>query len=195
MNEYQKGDPDKILKKVTNVPAMALVLLIVSFLFLAMCIYGIVIVSRDKASVIFIIFGGILFLTFFILYFFQKRKIKKNIKDIDLERVKRDIMEGVISYDVNKTYFTRNFILSNFYYGFIIEYKDILWVYKRTLYDPNTLLPRHDLVICHKNGKKYYTEYSDDFIEKISKNNKNVLVGNDPLNKEKYKELLKEING
>ena len=189
------NDAEKILKKVTNTPIMAMFALIVSIIFFLMMIFGIVNVFHDGASIILIIVGGILAVTFFLIYFYQSRRIKKNIKGIDLEKVKKELMEGVVANDVCKTYFTKNYMLANFYYGFIVEYKDILWVYKRTLYDPNTLLPRYDLVVCPKNGKKLYTDYRDEFIDEIVKHNDKVLVGPGKENKEKYKELLKEING
>ena len=190
MEKYITKDPDKILKKVTNTPIMAKMAFCVSIIFLLMCIYGIVASFHDGYSVIFIIAGGVLFITFFFIYYFQSRRVKSNIKNVDLEKVRKDIMEGVIENDVCKTYFTRNYMLANFYYGFIVEYKDILWIYKRTTYDPNTLLENHDLVVCDKYGKKYYTLYNDDFLDIIVKNNKNVLVGKE--HKNEYKELLKK---
>lgn len=193
MGEHKMEDPDKILKKVTNTPFMGVIALIVSIVFLLMCLYGIITINESGAF-IFVIVGGLLFIIFLSIYLFQKGRIKKNIKNIDLDKVRKEIMEGVVSFDFCKTYFTKSYVLSNFYYGFIIDYKDILWVYKRTLYDPNTLLPRYDLVICPKNGKKYYTEYYDAFIEEIVKHNKSILVGNDRENKSKYKELIKNIN-
>ena len=189
MGEYKMGDPDKILKKVTNSPTMAKMSFCVSLFFLLMCIYGVFASFHDKYSIIFAIVGGVLFILFFIIYYYQSRRIKKNIKNVDLEKVRKDIMEGVIESDVCKTYFTRNYMLANFYYGFIVDYKDILWVYKRTTYDPNTLLQNNDLVVCDKYGKKYYTIYNDDFLNIIVKNNKNVLVGKE--HKQEYKELLK----
>ena len=103
-------------------------------------------------------------------------------------------MEGVNDSYSSKTFFTKSYMLSNHYYGFIIDCNDMIWVYKRTLYDPQTLLPRYDLVICPKDGKKYYTDYLDEYIDEIIKRNKTVLVGNNPDNKEKYKEIIKEIN-
>ena len=194
MGEYKKGDPDRILKKVTNTPLMAKFALGVSIVFLLMLIYGLIAFTFDSTlAIVLTIVGAILTPSFFLIFFFQSRKVKKNIKDVDLNRVRSEILEGVYENDVCKTYFTRSYIMANFYYGFILEYKDILWVYDRVTYDPNTLITNHDLAICDNKGKKYFTTFHDSFIDEIVKHNNKVLVGKE--NKAKYKELLKEIKG
>lgn len=194
MNEQKLKEANNIIKKVTKTPIMAKFTLFTSLFFLLLCLYGVVRISSDNAAIVFIIAGSLLSLTCFLIYFIQKRKIKSNIKGIDLEKVKREIMSGVISNDKYKTYFTESYMLSNFYYGFIVEYKDIIWIYDRDLIDPTTLITTVDLVICTINGKKYHIVYLDSFVDEIIKHNKNVLVGNDKETKDKYKEILKNKN-
>lgn len=194
MNEQKITEANKIIKKITNTPIMARFALLVSIFFLGICIYGLITIKGDSAAIVFIVLGGLLSLTCFLIYFFQKRRVKSNIKGIDLENVRKEIMEDVSSNDKYKTYFTKSYMLSNFYYGFIVEYKNILWIYERDLIDPTTLIPHVDLVICTNKGKKYHIEYIDSFKDEIVKHNKNVLVGNNKENKEKYKEIIKEIN-
>ena len=194
MENYKMGDPERIIKKVTNTPIMAFFALIVSIVFFIMFAFGVYAFTFDSTlAIVLSIVGGIFAPCFFLIYFFQKRKVKNNIKDVDLNRVRREIMEGVYEFDSNKTYFTRSFIMSNYYYGFIVEYKDILWVYDRVTYDPNTLTTIHDLAIYDNKGKKYFTTYQDIYIDEILKHNKNVLVGKE--NKAKYKEMIKGIKG
>ena len=194
MNEQKITEANKIIKKITNTPIMARFALLVSIFFLGICIYGLITIKGDSAAIVFIGLGGLLSLTCFLIFFFQKRRVKSNIKGIDLDKVRKEIMEDVSSNDKYKTYFTKSYMLSNFYYGFIVEYKNILWIYERDLIDPTTLIPHVDLVICTNKGKKYHIEYIDSFKDEIVKHNKNVLVGNNKENKEKYKEIIKEIN-
>jgi len=195
MEDYKREDPDKLLKKITNTPIMAYFALGVSIIFFLMFIFGIISIFNDKIlAIILIIVGSIFSISFFFIYFFQSRKVKSNIKNIDLEKVKKEILEGVISNGISKTYFTKSYMMANYYYGFIVEYKDILWIYKRSTYDPQTLVMLHDLAVCDNKGKKYFTIYEESFVDEILKHNKNVIKGKSKENKEKYKELIKNIN-
>ena len=195
MEDYKREDPDKLLKKITNTPIMAYFALGVSIIFFLMFIFGIISIFNDKIlAIILFIVGSIFSISFFFIYFFQSRKVKSNIKNIDLEKVKKEILEGVISNGISKTYFTKSYMMANYYYGFIVEYKDILWIYKRSTYDPQTLVMLHDLAVCDNKGKKYFTIYEESFVDEILKHNKNVIKGKSKENKEKYKELIKNIN-
>lgn len=193
MKELKIDDPDKIIKKITNIPIMGYFSLIISIICFGLFIFGIIeMINNDRAAILFVIVGLSLFLLFFFIFYYHKTRIKKKIKNIDLEKVRKEIMEEVVGDPIHKTYFTKNYMLSNFFYGFIVDYKDILWVRERVLINPYSPAPQTDLVIHLKNGKKEFTEYIESYIDEIVKHNKNVLVGDTLENKNKYKEMLKK---
>ncbi len=193
MKEIKIDNPDKFLKKITNLPIMGYASLIVTLLGLGFLIFGIIDIINNSAGIVFIIVGFIISIVFFLIFNYQKNKVKRFIKEIDLDKVKKELTQNVVGDSFKKTYFTKNYMLTNFYYGFIVDYKDILLIYERVLIDPNTLLPRSDLAVCLKNGRKEFTEYKDSFVDEIIKHNNKVLVGKDKI--DEYKELVKKNNG
>lgn len=193
MKEIKIDNPDKFLKKITNLPIMGYASLIVTLLGLGFLIFGIIDIINNSAGIVFIIVGFIISIVFFLIFNYQKNKVKRFIKEIDLDKVKKELTQNVVGDSFKKTYFTKNYMLTNFYYGFIVDYKDILLIYERVLIDPNTLLPRSDLAVCLKNGRKEFTEYKDLFVDEIIKHNNKVLVGKDKI--DEYKVLVKKNNG
>ena len=192
MEKLEKNNIEKILKKVTSVPIMGYISLIVSILGIGLLIFGIIDIHNNYASIFYIIFG-IIFSFFFFIYLFQRHKVKSNIKNIDIEKVKYEMIEGTINDSLYKTYFTKNYIISYFYCGFIVDFKDILWIYKKKLadldYDP---VKGYDLVICDKYGRKHSVPYSDLLFNTIVERNKKVLIGLEHRNE--YNKMIKEIS-
>lgn len=188
-------DVDKIIKKVTTTPftaKFAFCIFILSFIGFLVGLFSVM--TDIKLAIVLLIICGILSITFFLIYFFQKKGLKKKLKEIDIEDVKKELNEKVTHDDWNTTYFTEHYMLSNYSTTFIIKYTDILWVHDRDYVDASLNFVHHDIAIHLKNGKTEIVINHKDFIDEIVKHNNKVLVGKTKENKQKYKELLKEVN-
>lgn len=195
MKKIKIEDPERIIKKITEPPTLAKMALGFSIVSLIIFIVGLFLLPNDKEMGIVLIISGLsISILTFLIYFFKKMNSKNRMKDVDFDKIRKELIEGVVEDKPYKTYFTKNYMLSNYYYSFVIEYKDIVWTYKRVVYDFAGNIQSIDLAICLNNGKKLYAYYQEAYIDEIVKHNNKVLIGDTKENKEKYKEIIKEIN-
>ncbi len=155
-------------------------------------------------SYVFLLVAGILCdsISFIIIIYYIILVInnKKLLKNFDKEKIKKEVSsKRTIYFDKLNLYLTNNYIITKHLYLKIIPYKDIVWIYNEKN-DYNGLLTNYSLVVYLKNNKKIKLVTSsnkDDLItiiKKVSKKNKDVLVGYSKTNKNKYKKL-KESGG
>ncbi len=110
-----------------------------------------------------------------------------------MDELKSDIYNNCISYPTSKTYFTNNYVISNFYHNFAIKYSDIIWMYPVEKYYNGAYLGT-DLVLRLKNKRKLGIIYSEEFCDIIIENNPNILFGSSNENKKRYNEIIKNEN-
>ena len=195
MEELEKDKVEEVLNKATSIPTIGYVSLIVSIVGLGLLIYGIIDIHNNFTSIFYIVFG-VIFSLFIFIYLFQRYKVKSNIKNVNLENVKIEMNEKTTKIGLYKTYFTKNYLISYFYSSFIVNFKDILWVYKKkspNLSDSDNI-DFYTIVIYDKYGKKYQVPDDEIILNTILDHNKNILFGYEKENRKKYKELLKENN-
>lgn len=195
MNGRSLEDVEKTIKKVTKTPFTAIFALVMSIVFLISTIVGLVLISGNFTLAIVLILSTLpLSIIFFLIFFFQKRRNKRVMEKVDYNEIRRELSEGYDLYDAYSTYFTKNYMISHYYRGFIVKYTDILWVYSRHYFDPSKSLEQSDLAICLRDGSKEFLGDVKGLIDEIVKHNPNVMVGNTKENKNRYKELVKNSN-
>lgn len=186
-------NPDEILANLKKLPKTAMICLVFGGIMLALALGGLVVaINGEDLGWIFVIVGGIFALMFFVIILAKKIKSSRKLKSVDLKDVRSELLIGCNSYNKAKTYFTDSYMLSNYYYSFVVKYSDIAWIYKFEKRAQNGMKVGNDLVIRLKNGKKEYTTYDDNFCEEIEKRNKDVFEGYSIENNKRYKELVKE---
>ena len=180
MEDNRITDPDKILKKITATPSTAKLALGVAILSLIGFIFGISALFFDTIlSIVLLITCSIFFIAFYLIYYFQKKNNLKKMSSVNLNEVKSELISSGREIGAEGTYFTKNYIMSHYYNGFIV-------IMKLGYFTNN------DLALYLKNGKPEFTIFHQDILDEIVKRNSNVLVGNSKENKARYKELVNE---
>ena len=188
-------NPDEVLKKFKKKPLIAYISIVISIAFFGLAIFGLIeLINNDESAIIFLITGLAMSIPLFFVSLFHINKSKKNIASIDFNELKKELSGEVLGYHDYKTYFTKNYLISNYYYAFAVKYTDILWIYKDVGSSFITEGRYDNLVICLRNGKKAYLFNLKEFMDEIEKRNPKVLVGNAIENKKKYKELIRDEN-
>ena len=188
---------DEILTDLKKLPKTAKIVLVFGIAFAIMFLVGLIFAftnTDEMMAFVFILCGSIFSLMFFGILLGKKIKSNKRMKNIDLNQLRNELMQGVVEFEGTKTYFTNNYMLSNYYYTFVIKYSDIAWVYKHDKTNQYGTVLGSDLMICLKNKKKEYTTFGEAFIEEILRHNPNVLVGYSFENKKIYKNMCKDYN-
>ena len=186
---------DEILIDLKKLPKTAKIVLVFGIAFAIMFLVGLIFAftnTDEMMAFVFILCGSIFSLMFFGILLGKKIKSNKRMKNIDLNQLRNELMQGVVEFEGTKTYFTNNYMLSNYYYTFVIKYSDIAWVYKHDKTNQYGTVLGSDLMICLKNKKKEYTTFGEAFIEEILRHNPNVLVGYSFENKKIYKNICKD---
>lgn len=172
------------LKKSGSTSKMSLIF--AGLFLLAALIFYIVDKEMVIVSIVFVIWGVI-----FILLYLGKMLIgKKNLKSINFEEIRSDAFKGCIPFESVKTFFTPNYIISNYFHQFAIKYSDVVWIYPMNKY-VNGVKVSSDLILCLINKKKQYLPDRFEFINIIQRNNPNVIIGFNLENRKKYKEIIK----
>jgi len=117
---------------------------------------------------------------------------KRNLKGIDFNEIKNELVNNCISFPKMKTYFTNNYIISNYYHPFIIKYSDIIWMHPVDK-NYNGAYLGTDLIMYTKDKRKAGFIFSEDIVNIILNHNSEILYGYTPENRKKYKEIIKNI--
>ena len=190
--EEEKVNADEIIAKLKIIPKTAKFCLIFGIIFLIMGVVGIVMsLSEEPMGFVFIFCGFGFALLFFGIVFAKVLKSKNRLKNINEFELKNELNGGCVSFDKIKTYFTQNYMISNYYYAFVIKYTDIVWIYKLDKKTQNGTTIASDLMICLANGKKESTIYLEELCDEIEKRNNNVFEGFTSENKKAYNEAVK----
>lgn len=190
--EEKRVNADEVISQLKKLPKMAFLCLVFGIIFLIVGIVGIVIsLSGDFLGFALILTGFMFSLLFFGIVIGKVLKSKSKLKNINEFELKSELNGGCVSFDKQKTYFTQNYVISNYYYAFAIKYSDIVWIYRQDKRSQNGINLGADLMICLVNGKKEYTTYSDEFCDEIKKRNNDVFEGFTIENKKAYKEAVK----
>lgn len=146
-------------------------------------------------AVVLIVSGGA-FIGFAISRSFEK----KIIKNIGVEELKEELRDSsVLSFDKQKLYLTRNYIISGNGKFNALRYEDVVWTYimnQRT----NGIETGIFLIIKNIKGKTYTIGHSTKnakenlelAIQEIMKKNKNALVGYTTENMKMYNQMVKD---
>ena len=189
-NELQ--NPDVILDKMKKLPRTAMWCIIFGAIMGAGALISIVVaLTGEELWWVLAIVFGIFAAMFFVIVWLKKIKSSKKMKNINMQELRSEIVQGCVSFDKCKTYFTQNYMLSNHYYSFVIKYSDIVWIYRHEKTTQNGVRVGADLMICLINGSKEYTIYNDAFCEEIVKHNPNVFESFSFENKKRYKDAVK----
>lgn len=152
-------------------------------------------------SYVFLIVAGILcdIISIFIIvyYFILVINNRKLLKKFDKEKIEQELnSKRTIYFEKLNLYLTSNYIVTKHLYLKIIPYKDIKWIYNEKN-NYNGILTNYTLVVYLINNKKKKIVTSTNkedlisIIKKVSKKNKEVLVGYSKTNKNKYKKYIR----
>ena len=192
-NQYNNGipvNPDEVIENLTKRSSTMNMLLILLALYLVISIGFDVLYFKHIFLTIFISVWVIIFMSIYgVKYYLGKR----NLKDIDFNEIKKDLLNNCISFPKMKTYFTNNYIISNYYHSFVIKYSDIIWMHPVEKYYNDSYMGT-DLVISTKNKRKETVLFSEDILNIILNHNSRILYGNTSDNKRQYKEIIKNMS-
>lgn len=177
----------EVIKEIKKISSTEKTLLIFMGLFI---LAGIVLLFIESYKD-FAFIPGILGVVGLLPIFIAKRIISYfNLKKIDFNILKNEIDNNCFEIPSIKTYFTDNYIISNYYHSIVYKYDDILWIYAIDKYYEDHMIGK-DLGIFLKKGKKTSIPFDEEFIDIICRKNPHILKGNTSENKKKYKELKK----
>lgn len=192
MDDKKVINPDEIIAKIKKLPKTAMICLVFGIIFAVGAIVGVIMmISGDDLGFVLIMAGVLFALMFFGIVLAKFLKSKSRLKNVNFYELKSEIAKDCKTYDNIKTYFTQNYMISNYYYAFVVRYSDIVWIYKHDKVNQNGTVVGEDLMICLANGRKEYTIYSELFCDEIELHNPNVFEGHSSENKKAYKEIVK----
>lgn len=183
----QRNYADVVIESLNKSGSTSNMLFIFAGLFL---IGALIFYIADKEMVVISVVCIILAVVFVLMCFSKKLIGKKNLKNINLDEIRSDALKECISFENVKTFFTPNYIISNYYHPFAIKYSDVVWIYPMDKI-VNGIKVGSDLYVCLINNKKQYLPNKSEFIDIIKEHNSNVIVGYSFENKKQYKEIIK----
>ncbi len=156
--------------------------------------------SENAATLIFIAFilviAAIISLILFIIYKVSSMKIDKERLKLAKEELERN---DIKIYNKQKTYLTNSYLISNYRYTYILEYREILWAYPLINYHNGVAIGKH-LIIYTSSNKKISIGYSnnvnnqtiEEIMNKIREKNPSIRLGLTDENQEYFKQYKKE---
>ena len=183
-----KDEVKRIVSKMEKAPKIAIFWFALGLIFVAISSVGIFLyLKNNDIGLPIIVIGEIIAFSLIIIGAIQRMSYKHKLSGISIKKVKEDLNNNYVSFSKEESYFTNNYILSDYYKTFIIKYIDIAWVYKEDKKGKDGTVTGTDLVINLVNGRKEKLPYLNEFEEIIKNHNSNILYSYSIDNKKAYK--------